>query len=175
MDINGCYYLIYYIPAKKDKRYMASVIYDIQKENNYKNFIILVDDIKSIKIDELCFGKNQVLILENNECNRERLKYLHSINWPKIVKDYFDNKIVLSEYCFCDYTDHKNKYISTFYFLDSEKINRIKHFLRENKNRRADIICSAELKEILINEFPKAQFIVVDFDKYIDKVRKYYY
>ena len=64
--------------------------------------------------------------------------------------------------------------ISTFYFLDTEKIYRIKSFLRENKDRNADIVCSAELEEDLRKEFPNAHFVVVDLERYVEKVRIYY-
>ena len=84
------------------------------------------------------------------------------------------NKAYIAEYNFCDYTDYKSKYISTFYFLDTEKINRIKYFLRENKNKNADIICNAELKKEIQKELPTAHYIVVDLEDYIDKERNVY-
>lgn len=174
MDINGVDYLIYYVPKKRDKRYMASVIYDIQKESEYGNFVILVDDMKDVKIADFAFGKNQVLVLEDNEGNREKLKYLQSVNWARIIEDYYDSKEFLAGYFFCDYTDYKQKYVSRFYFLDTEKIYRIKLFLRENPDKNADIICGAELEQDLRREFPEAHFVVVDLERYVDKVRRYY-
>ena len=80
MNINGIYYLVYYVPKKCDKRYMASVIYDMEKESKYKNFIILTEDMQNVKMNDLVFGKNQVLVLQDNECNREKLKYLYSVD-----------------------------------------------------------------------------------------------
>lgn len=151
-----------------------SVIYDIQKEQKYKNIIVLINDIKRINTQDFAFGNNQVLIIEDTEENRIKLKYLNSINWSKVVQDYYKNKAYIAEYNFCDYTDYKNKYISLFYFLDTEKINRIKYFLRENKNKNADIICSNELKGILQKELPSANLIIVNLEEYIDKERNYY-
>lgn len=174
MNINGFDYLIYYIPKKRDKRYIASVIYDIQKESEYGNFVILVDDMKDIKMADFAFGKSQVLVLEDNECNREKLKYLHSVNWARIIENCYDNKVFLSEYYFCDYTDYKQKYASTFYFLDTEKIYRIKLFLRENPDKNADIVCGIELEDDLRKEFSEVHFVVVDLERYVDKVRIYY-
>ena len=168
-DINGIDYLIYHITKDHDNRYITSVIYDIQKEKKYKNIIVLIDDIRRIDISDFAFGINHVLIIEDTDLNREKLKYLNSVNWSKIIQDNYKNKVYFAEYNFCDYTDHKNKYISTFYFLDAEKINRIKYFLRENKNKNADIVCSSELKEELQKELPTANYIVVDLEKYIDK------
>lgn len=170
LDISGIEYLTYYISEEHNEKYLKSVIYDIQKERNYKNIIILVNDKNRIKINDFTFGANQVLILEDTEENREELKYLNSIDWYNVVKKIYKNdKIYLSDYNFCEYTNYKNKYISTFYFLDTEKINRIKYFLRENKNKNADIICSAKLKAELTKELPNCNYIVIDLGKYIDK------
>ena len=174
MDINGFDYLVYYVPRKHDKRYMASVIYDMEKEREYKNFIVLTEDMQNVKMNDLVFGKNQVLVLEDNEYNREKLKYLHSVDWIRIVEDYYDNKVFLAGYHFCDYTDYNQKYVSMFYFLDTEKIYRIKSFLRENKDRNADIVCSVELENDLRREFPNAHFVGVDLERYADKERRYY-
>lgn len=151
-----------------------SIIYDIQKEKKFKNIIILVNDINRINLNDFAFGINEVLIIEDNKKNREKLKYLHSINWSKIINDNFKNRLFFSEYNFCDYTDYKNKYVSTFYYLDTEKINRIKYFLRENKNKNAHIICNSELETEIKKELPNADYIVVDLEDYIDKERNVY-
>ena len=136
-DINGIEYLTYQITKEHDNRYIASVAYDIQKEKNFKNFIILIDDINRINASDFVFGINQILIIEDTIQNREYLQYLNSINWHKVIDNYFKNDVILSEYNFCDYTNKKNQYFSTFYFIDTEKINRIKYFLRENENNNA--------------------------------------
>lgn len=151
-----------------------SIIYDIQKEKKFKNIIVLVNDINRINLNDFAFGVNEVLIIEDNKKNREKLKYLHSINWSKIINDNFRNRLFFSEYNFCDYTDYKNKYVSTFYYLDTEKINRIKYFLRENKNKNAHIICNSELETEIKKELPNANYIVVELEDYIDKERNVY-
>lgn len=151
-----------------------SIIYDIQKEKKFKNIIVLVNDINRINLNDFAFGINEVLIIEDNKKNREKLKYLHSINWSKIINDNFKNRLFFSEYNFCDYTDYKNKYVSTFYYLDTEKINRIKYFLRENKNKNAHIICNAELETELKTELPNANYMIVNLEDYIDKERNVY-
>ena len=151
-----------------------SIIYDIQKEKKFKNIIVLVNDINRINLNDFAFGINEVLIIEDNKKNREKLKYLHSINWSKIINHNFRNRLFFSEYNFCDYTDYKNKYVSAFYYLDTEKINRIKYFLRENKNKNAYIICNSELETEIKKELPNADYIVVDLEDYIDKERNVY-
>ncbi len=134
----------------------------------------MTHDINRIKLGGFAFGKNQVLIVEDNEINREKLKYIRRIDWSRIINNCYWITPHLSEYNFCDYTDHRNKYISTFYYLDAEKINRIKQFLRENKYKNADIICTAEIKEKLLKEIPNAHYITVDIDKYINKEQNIY-
>ena len=83
--------------------------------------------------------------------------------------------VYLSEYNFCEYANNKDKYINTFYFIDTEKINRFKYFMNESSTKRAYIICNAELKTKLRKELPHAIYRVVDLENYIDKERRYYY
>lgn len=174
LEINGFDYLVYQITNEHNAKYLMSVIYDIQKEKNYKNIIVLIDDISKIHINDFAFGLNQVLIIKDTEVNKEKLKYLNSVNWPKILYTYYKNNVVLSEYSFCDYTDYKKTYVAYFYFLDTEKITRIKQFLRENKNKRIDIICDIQIENELKKELPTARYITIDLEEYIDKERRYY-
>lgn len=168
-NISGIEYLTYHISKEHTRRYINSVVFDIQKEKDYKNIIILADDISKINIENFIFGMNQVLIIEDNLENREKLKYLHRINWSKVISDKYHNKVCLSEYSFCDYTNYKDKYISTFYFMDTEKINKIKYFLIENQDKNADIVCSAQIKEQLQKELPSCNYVIVNLEDYIDK------
>lgn len=173
-DINGIEYLTYQITKEHDNRYIASVAYDIQKEKNFKNFIIFIDDINRINASDFVFGINQILIIEDTIQNRENLQYLNSINWHKVIDNYFKNDVILSEYNFCDYTNKKNQYFSTFYFIDTEKINRIKYFLRENENKTQIIFCNKNIEDELKRYLPTAKYIPIDLEQYIDKERIFY-
>mgnify|MGYP005766932723 FL=1 len=175
LEINGMEYLTYHLTEEHNDKYLRLLIYDLQKEKTYKNIIILTNDENRIKINQFTFGMNQILIVKDTEENREKLKYLHNIDWYNIIKaKYKRNDIYLSEYSFCEYTDYKNRYISTFYFFDTEKINRIKSFLKENKNKNADIFCNYEIKEMLVKELPNCNYFVVDLENYIDKEKFVY-
>lgn len=175
LEINGMEYLTYHLTEEHNDKYLRLLIYDLQKEKTYKNIIILTNDENRIKINQFTFGMNQLLIVKDTEENREKLKYLHNIDWYNIIKaKYKRNDIYLSEYSFCEYTDYKNRYISTFYFFDTEKINRIKSFLKENKNKNADIFCNYEIKEMLVKELPNCNYFVVDLENYIDKEKNVY-
>ncbi len=173
-DINGFEYLAYQILKENDSKYIESVIYDIQKEMKYKNIIILVNDINRINLNDFAFGLNRILVIEDNEINKEKLKYLHSIRWKEIVDKCYKGAY-LSQYSFCEYTNNKDKFINMFYFIDTEKITRLKYFIRENSTKKACIICNTELETRLRKELPNANYCVVDLNGYIDKERKYYY
>lgn len=172
-DINGFEYLAYQILKEHNSKYIESVIYDIQKEMKYKNIIILVNDINRINLSDFSFGLNRILIIEDNEINKEKLKYLHSIRWKEVVDKCYEGAY-LSEHSFCEYTNNKDKFINTFYFIDTEKITRLKYFIRESFTKRTYIICNSELKTRLQKELPEANYCLVDLEKYIDKERKYY-
>lgn len=173
-DINGFEYLAYQIVETHDNKYIYSIIYDIQKEQKYKNIIIFINSLSRINFQDFAFGTNQILIIEDTEESRKILNFLNSLNWQNVITTFFKNDVVLSEYSFCDYTNHKEKFISTFYFIDTEKINRIKYFLRENKNRNVIIICNKNIENYLKKEIPTAKYISIDLNQYIDKERTYY-
>lgn len=173
-DINGFDYLVYQILKEHDNKYIESVVFDIQKERKYNNIIVLIDDINRINLDDFAFGKYQVLVIEDTEINREKLKYLHSIRWKELVDKCY-NGVYLAKYSFCEYTNDIDKFINTFFFIDTEKIIRLKFFMRESPSKKAYIICNAELEAILRKELPEANYCVVDLENYIDKERRYYY
>lgn len=173
ININGIDYLTYHISKERDKKYISSVIYDIQKESKYRNIIVFIDT--DVKIDTLnfTFGYNQVLIVEDTLENRNKLEYINSINWYKILCKIFKNPH-LSEYNFCDYIDDKNRYISYFTLFDTEKINRINQFLRENKFKKIEILCSKELYSKLKQEIPRSNYTVLNIENYIDRKKNIY-
>lgn len=174
LNINGFEYLTYQILKEHDNKYIASVAYDIQKEMQYSNFIILVNDINRIDLNNFVFGKNKILVIEDNETNREKLKYVHSIRWNELMAEYYEG-VHLSKYYFCEYSNNKDKYINTFYFIDTEKINRFKYFIKENSANIVHIVCTTELEKSLRKALPNANYCVVNLEKYIDKERRYYY
>ena len=145
----GIKYLMYHISSEHSYKYISSIIYDIQKETKYKNIIILINDINRVKISDFSFGLNSVIFLKDDDEGLENLKYLQLINWNKVIFNLYGNRVYLSEYNFCDYTDNKNKYISTFDFIDAEKINRINTFLINNSNKKIEIVSNENIKEIL--------------------------
>ena len=110
--------MTYQVLREHDNKYIESVAFD-QKEMKYGNFIVLVDDISRINLNKFAFGKNKILVIEDNETNREKLKYLHSVRWQEIIEEYYSG-CYLSKYSFCEYSNNKNIFINTFYFIDTE-------------------------------------------------------
>lgn len=149
LNLFGTKYLTYRISSEHTRKYINSIIYDIQKETQYTNIIILVNDIKRINFKDFVFGLNSVIICEDTEENLKDLQYLQQINWSKIIDNTYHNQVHISEYNFCNYTDNKEKYITTFYFIDTEKLNKIDMFLQNNPDKQAEIICSEKILKLL--------------------------
>lgn len=173
LSINGIKYLTYHISKESKHSYINSVIYDIQKEQKYKNIIILVDEIERINFEDFAFGINSLIIAKDTDTCLEKLKYMNNVNWPQIIKEEYNN-MFLSEYKFCDYADRQNKYISTFYLIDTEKINRINNFLINNEKKNIEVICDEECARQLKKKIIRATYNVIDFSNYIDKEIRYY-
>lgn len=174
LSIFGTNYLTYHISEEHTQKYINSVIYDLQKETKHKNIIILINDIKRIDLRSFAFGFNSVIICEDSDDKLHELKYLHQINWSKIIYNQYKSQVHLSEYNFCDYTDNKRKYITTFYLIDTEKINRINTFLRNNSEKKADIICNKNIVRYLGQEIPTANYTLINLDEFIEKDIKAY-
>ena len=156
LNIDGIEYLTYHISDINGTRYIKSVLYDIEKENKYQNIIVFVNDINRIKFNEFITGKNKLLVIEDKEEQEENVKNINNIDWTRIIEEYYGDSVYFSSY------------------IDTEKINRIKLFLRESKSRNQDIICSKDIEPILRRELPNANYIVLDFEKYIVEEQRYY-
>lgn len=174
LKIFGTNYLTYHISEEHTQKYINSVIYDLQKETKHKNIIVLINDIKRIDLRDFAFGLNSVIICEDNDNKLQELQYLHQVNWTKVVNKLYKNQVHLSEYNFCDYTDNRDKYITNFYFVDTEKINRIDIFLKNNTQKQADIICTEDIVKFLGQELPTANYKLINLDEFIEKDIKIY-
>lgn len=168
LKIFGTSYLTYHIAKEHTQKYINSVIYDLQKESNYKNIIVLIDNINRINFSDFIFGFNSLIVCEDTDEQLKKLAYIQQINWQKAVQNLYNN-VHISEYNFCDYTNNKNKYISTFYMLDTEKINRINMFLKNNENKKIDIISSEEESLILRKLLLQVNYNTINLSEFIDR------
>lgn len=169
LNIFGTKYLTYHISENHSKHYINSVIYDLQKEMKHKNVIVLVDDLSRIKISDFAFGLNSVIICKDSDDELNQLKYLHQINWKEIIEQEYNTKVNLSEYNFCEYVGENQKYFTSFFFIDGEKINRIDTFLRNNKNKKIDVVCNELIINYLGKEIPLSNFRIININDYIEK------
>ena len=65
-------------------------------------------------------------------------------------------------------------YVSCFYFVDTEKINRISTFMQINTNKKVDIICPKSIVKYLGSELATCNFHLIDIDKFIEKEINFY-
>lgn len=174
LNIFGTKYLTYHISSSHTDKYLNSVMYDLQKELKYKNIVILIDDISRIDFLKFSFGFNSVIICEDTDESLEKLKYLQQINWNEAIKAEFKEILNLSELNFCDYTNNKSLYVSYFYFVDTEKINRIITFMQNNINKKMDIICPESIVKYLGSELATCNFHLINIDIFIEKKINFY-
>lgn len=172
--INEKPYLVYHIPKNSKKTYISSIMFDIQKEREYKNIIVLIDDINKIDVNDFCFGIYSVIIAEDSDKVLEQLKYINNIDWPQIINRLYGQKMFLSRYNFCEYENGSNKYLVTMKLCDTEKINKIKNFLLNNKDKSIEIVCDEETKNIIQKYLSGVIYNIVDLDEFTDKEIKYY-
>ena len=169
LNIFGVKYLTYHISEEHTEKYIRSVIFDLQKETMYKNILILINDINRLNLRDFAFGFNSVIISNDTDEELENLKYIHQVNWPKMIHKLYKDTVHISEYNFCDYTNNKDKYITTFYLLDIEKINKIDVFLKSNSGKQVDIICGENIVKYLGKELPLANYKLINISDFIEK------
>ena len=174
LEISGRKYLTYHIPEYQNQRYINSVIYDLQETTQYKNIIILINDITRLKLNEFAFGLTSVNICEDNDTGLEKLKFLEYIKWSKIARDVFGNNVSFSKYKFTDFIYENDKYISVFYLLDTEKIARIYTFHKANPERSAEVVCSNEIARFIKEVEPNSNITIIDIKDFIERTSKVY-
>ena len=174
LNVFGREYLTYHIPEYQNQRYINSVIFDLNQITQYKNIIILVNDINRLELSEFAFNLSSVIICEDSDEGLEKLKYLELVKWNKIVKDTFGNNVKFAEYKYADFTDGKNKYISVFYLLDTEKISKLFTFHKANPERNAEVVCSNEIAEFIKKVEPRSNITIVNINDYIERTSKIY-
>lgn len=148
LKIFGTTYLTYHISDLHDTKYINSIYYDLQKETRYKNIIILINDISRINMKEWAFGFNSLVICEDSDESLKKLKYIQQVNWLNVVNKLYGSKVHISSYNFCDYA-FKDKYISVLNFIDTEKLNRIDTFLKNNIGKKVEIVCGKDIISLL--------------------------
>lgn len=143
--------IVYYISKEKHISYISQTINDIQKIMNYKNILIFIENINILSEKQrFAFGKDSTIIINPTKDNLTIFKELEAFDFYEIVKKiYSDKEILLSNWKKAEYMTEDKKYIVVMPFLDTEKINRLRMFYKNNPkvNRKIDIITLKENKE----------------------------
>jgi len=159
--------IVYYISREKHISYISQAINDIQKIMDYKNILIFIENMNILNEKQsFVFGKDSTIIINPSKENLTIFKELEKIDLYEIVKKiYSDKEILLSNWKKAEYMTEDRVYIVVMPFIDTEKINRLRMFYKNNpkEKRKIDIITLKENKEkiceILTN---KANIIELD-------------
>lgn len=143
--------LVYYISKEKQISYISQTINDIQKIMNYKNILIFIENMNIFNGKQrFVFGKDSTLLINPTKFNLNLLKKLEKVDFYEIVKKIYSNKeILLSNWIKAEYMTNNREYIVVMPFIDTEKLNKLGMFYKNNPNvnRKIDIITLKENKE----------------------------
>ena len=162
-------YLVYYISNKKGDVYIKQLLFDINKSINYENIIIFVENLEVInsKYNNLVFGKENTYIIINSNENKEIIKKYSEINHHEIIENIYGKEILISNWENAEYLLESNKYIVNMPFINTERIEKINWYYKENENtkKQIDIMTLEEnkqkIKEMLIDN----KCNIITFDK----------
>ena len=153
-------YIAYYIAKDKQTVYISQVINDIQKNIDYKNTIVFMENFKMLskKNQYFIFGRESTLIVKPSRENLDNMRLFQKIDMYEIIKKIYVSKdILLSNWRKADYMTEDRQYIILMPFIDTEKLHKLNIFYKNNKeiNRKIDILTLKEntgkINEILTN------------------------
>lgn len=143
--------IVYYISKDKQISYISQTINDIQKIMNYKNILIFIENINILnEKQKFVFGKDSTIVINPTKFNLNILKKFEKVDFYEIVKKIYSNReILLSNWIKADYMTEDREYIVVMPFIDTEKLNKLRMFYKNNPNvnRKIDIITLKENKE----------------------------
>lgn len=144
-------YLTYYVSKKKEDIYIKQLLFDINKSFNYENIIIFVENLGEIcsKYSNFSFGKENTIVIVNNDNNKKLIKEYSNINWHEVLEGIYNKEILISDWDKADYLLDENKYIIEMLFINTEKIEKLKWYYKENSEslKSVEIITIDENEE----------------------------
>jgi len=162
--------IVYYISKEKHISYISQTINDIQKIMNYKNILIFIENMNILSEKQrFAFGKDSTIIINPTKDNLTIFKELEAFDFYEIVKKiYSDKEILLSNWKKAEYMTEDRVYIVVMPFIDTEKINRLRMFYKNNPkvNRKIDIITLKENKE-KISEILTNKANIIELDNWL--------
>ena len=154
LTIDSKEYLSYYISSKKEQLYIKQLMFDIKKALKYDDIIIFVDrlDVISKKYHNLSFGKENTIIVLNDDYNKELLKKYYLQDTHEILENIYNKEIFISNWKLADYMLEDNTYIINMPFINTEKLERINWFFKENEGikRNIEIITTKSYKNKIL-------------------------
>lgn len=162
--------IVYYISKEKHISYISQTINDIQKIMNYRNIVIFIENMNILSEKQrFVFGKDSTIIINPTKENLTIFKELEAFDFYEIVKKiYSDKEILLSNWKKAEYMTEDKNYIIVMPFIDTEKINRLRMFYKNNPkvNRKIDIITLKENKE-KICEILTSKVNIIELDNWL--------
>ena len=144
-------YLAYYVSRKKEDVYIKQLLFDINKSFNYENIIIFVEDLSIIcpKYSNFSFGKQNTIVIVNDNTNKRLINNYSNINWHEVLETMYNKELLISDWDNADYLLDENKYIIEMIFINTEKIEKLKWYYKENSDslKKVEIITIDENKE----------------------------
>ena len=115
LTIDSKEYLTYYISLKKEDLYIKQLMFDIKKAVNYDDVIIFVDqlDVISKKYNNLSLGKDNIVIVLNDDYNKELFKKYYNQDIHDVLENMYSEEILISNWKYADYMLEDNTYIIT--------------------------------------------------------------
>lgn len=144
-------YLAYYISKKKEDVYIKQLMFDINKSFNYENIMIFVENLDIIcsKYSNFSFGKENSIIVVNDINSKRLMKQYVNINWHEVLEEIYNKELLVSDWEKADYLLEDNQYVIQMLFINTEKIEQLKWYYKENTNssKQVEIITTSENKE----------------------------
>ena len=146
-------YLTYYLAPKKAHVYIKQMLFDINKVPDDSEIIIFVENFNNLnkKYSNLSFGKKNTFVILNSDENKNILKNYKKINVHELLENIYDREVMISDWNKADFLLDKNNYIIFMPFLNTEKIDNINWYYRQNNDsqRKVDIITFKENEEVI--------------------------
>lgn len=162
--------ITYYISKDKPISYIRQIENDIQKNVNYKNIIVFMENMKILNNNHyFAFGKESIIIVKPSSQNLTNMKIFEEIDIYQIIKKiYKDKEILLSNWPKADYMTEDRNYIIIMPFIDTERLYKLKLFLKNNQkiDRGINIITLKENKE-KIDEILTNKVNTIELDSWL--------
>lgn len=163
----GNEYLTYYISEQKEHLYIKQLLFDINKSINYDEIIIFIDNYNVIcsRYSNLSFGKKNTYLILNTSENKKILRET-TVSTHELLEELYETEILISNWDKADYLLEDGRYILYMPFINSEKLQRLNWYYKENTEsiKKIELVTLKE-NENKIKEILSDKCKIVTFDK----------